>query len=414
MRRFIVLLCCILALGARSAGRVPSAVSLAVPGRANATPSIAADGLRVAVAWSAREASGGTDIYLATSADGGRTFGDPVRVNDEPGTARAGGEMPPRVAFTSRSIEVLWVSRGTATTIRVARSNDEGRTFEASRELQLRGAAGDRGWPALAADARGALHAIWLDHRGLAPGGGAPHVHGAAANAAEKHDGVAMAQKSGLYYAGARSGEHEITRGVCYCCKTALAVAPNGTIFAAWRHVFAGNLRDIAFTSSRDGGRTFAPFVRVSEDQWQLDGCPDDGPSLAVDQQGVAHIAWPTVVSTPEPHKAVFYASTRDGHTFTPRVRVSPERRNAAHPQIVLDGRGQPHVLWDEIQDHRRQVFFTSRLSTGRFGMPVAIAAGDAAWYPSAARTGGGILVAATEGASADSVIRVRQVSYPQ
>ncbi len=413
MLRMTPLLLCVVLVNTPGYGQAPSVATLAVPGRANATPSIAADGLRVAVAWSAREASGSTDIYVATSADGGRTFRDPVRVNDEPATARAGGEMPPRVVFAGKSIEVLWVSRGAGTTIRMARSGDGGRTFEASRELQQRGAAGDRGWPALTADAKGTLHAVWLDHRALALSDGAKHVHEAAANAAEKRDGVAMAQKSGLYYRGP-SGEHEITRGVCYCCKTAVAAAPDGAIFAAWRHVFAGNFRDIAFISSRDGGRTFAPFVRVSEDRWQLDGCPDDGPALAVDARGVAHIVWPTVVAQPEPHKAVFYASTRDGRTFTARVRVSPEGRNAAHPQITIDGDGRAFVLWDEIENGRRHVFITHRLPTGHFRVPLAIHTTDAAWYPSVTRSEDRLVVAATEGASGDPVIRVRHVGYQQ
>ena len=72
-------------------------------------------------------------------------------------------------------------------------------------------------------------------------------------------------------------------KGVCYCCKVAMATAADGAIIAAWRHVYAGNIRDIAFTISRDGGRTFAAPQRLSEDRWQLAGCPDDGPALAVD-----------------------------------------------------------------------------------------------------------------------------------
>jgi hypothetical protein len=219
-----------------------------------------------------------------------------------------------------------------------------------------------------------------------------------------------MAQKSSLYYAGS-AGEHEIARGVCYCCKTALATASNGVIFAAWRHVFPGNLRDIAFTSSRDGGRTFAPFVRVSEDQWQLDGCPDDGPSLTVDGRGVVHVVWPTVVSQPEPHKAIFYASTRDGRTFTARERVSTERHNAAHPQIAVDPRGNPFVVWDELVDGRRQLVMTSR-PDGRFRPPAPIGTTDPAWYPAIARSTDGILIAATEGGSSESVIRVHQVWF--
>jgi hypothetical protein len=415
MSRIFLVLLGVVILGMRGAVQAPFVTTLAVPDRANATPSIAADGSRVAVAWSAREASGKTDIYVATSGDGGRTFAEPVRVNDEPGTARVGGEMPPRVALSGRAIDVLWTSRGTATTIRVARSDDGGRTFGASRELQRGGAPGDRGWPAISVDERERLHAIWLDHRGLAEAGGSRHVHGGAVDAAEKRDGVAIAQKSGLYYAGSQ-GEREIAKGVCYCCKTALASTPNGRIFAAWRHVFAGNIRDIAFTSSRDGGRTFAPFVRVSQDNWQLDGCPDDGPSLAVDEHGAAHLVWPAVVSEPEPHKAIFYASTRNGRTFTPRVRVSEAGQNGAHPQIALDPLGQVFVVWDGIVAGQRRLFISERgrFAKGAFRPPVAIGSPDPAWYPAVTRSTDSILIAATEGTSSRSVIRVHQLWYPQ
>jgi hypothetical protein len=386
-------------------------VHVGVPGLANATPSIVADGSRVALAWSARDASGKTDIYVATSADGGRSYGEPVRVNEEPGTARVGGEMPPRVVFSGYAIDVLWTSReGSATTIRIARSENDGRTFGRSRELQQEGAPGDRGWPALSVDGSGRLHTIWLDHRGLVDPAGARHVHGAARTAEEKHDGVAMAQKSALFYSG-NAGEREIAKGVCYCCKTALANGPGGRVFAAWRHVFAGNIRDIAFTLSRDGGRSFAPPVRVSADQWQLDGCPDDGPALAVDEHGVVHVVWPTVVSQPEPHKAIFYASTRDGRTFTERVRVSHELHNAAHPQIAIDPRGNVFVVWDENIDGRRQVVFSNRRE-GRFTPATTIGTTSPTWYPSIARSSDGVLIAVTEGASSETRIGVHKVWF--
>ena len=125
-------------------------------------------------------------------------------------------------------------------------------------ELQGAGAEGDRGWPSLALDSRGTAHAIWLDHRGLAAArvAGASRDHKSAA-----HDGVAMAQKSALYYAagtGSPTTGRELAKGVCYCCKTALAAGADQTVYAAWRHVYPGNIRDIAFTVSRDGGRSFA------------------------------------------------------------------------------------------------------------------------------------------------------------
>src|SRR5215204_3035620 len=75
---------------------VPAAATFPnVPGRANATPSIAASGAVVAVAWGA-SAHGKADVFVAVSRDGGTTFGSAVQVNTVAGEARLNGEMPPR------------------------------------------------------------------------------------------------------------------------------------------------------------------------------------------------------------------------------------------------------------------------------------------------------------------------------
>ena len=134
-----------------------------------------------------------------------------------------------------------------------------------------------------------------------------------------EHDGAAMAQLSGLYYASSSGGtatERELFKGVCYCCKTAMATGPDGTLYAAWRHVFAGNFRGMGFTASRDGGKTFSPLVRVNQDGWSINGCPDDGPAMAVGAKGVVHLVWPTVQGGTE--GALLYAVSRDGRTLPP------------------------------------------------------------------------------------------------
>ena len=197
-------------------------------------------------------------------------------------------------------------------------------------------------------------------------------------------------------------------KGVCYCCKTALAAGPDGTLFAAWRHVYAGNIRDIAFTTSRDGGRTFAAPARVSEDRWQLDGCPEDGPAMTIDAGGTAHIVWPTVVTQPETHKALFYATTKDGTRFTARTRVSPTRRNIAHPQIALSPDGEVAVFWDEIVAGRRRVFLSRRDRNGGFGAAESLSDTISASYPVSVFTDAAFVVAWTEGSGDDSHIVVR------
>ena len=89
-------------------------VDLAVQGRANTTPSIAADAETVVIAWGATVPGGATDVYAAVSRDGGRTFASPVRVNDSAGDARLSGEQPPRVAVDRDAVTIVWTTKGAA------------------------------------------------------------------------------------------------------------------------------------------------------------------------------------------------------------------------------------------------------------------------------------------------------------
>lgn len=424
MSRLTVIFETILVAGLVAVGAAdsPSLVMLKVDGRANATPSMAARGAWVAVTWGATRPSGGADVFAAVSRDSGQTFTVPVRVNAVEGEARLGGELPPRVALAggaSPEIVVAWGAKAKTTEIRVSRSRDGGRTFRSST-MQAPGAAGDRGWHALTLDDTGRAHVIWLDHRGLAT-----------RPAATEHDhhmgGADMSQLSGLYYARSATpagasgpmspviAERELTKGVCYCCKTALATGANGTLYAAWRHVYPGNIRDIAFTMSRDSGGTFTPPSRVSRDEWAIAGCPDDGPAIVVGADGVAHIVWPTVIGGAEPTGAVFYSSTRDGVTFSPRQRVptlgSPK---PMHPQIVLTSAGQPVIAWDEIVNGvRRAATVSARVTSAgaiAFDVPQMLSNDRPSAYPILAIADAGPIAAWTRGPAESSVIAVAPI----
>jgi hypothetical protein len=392
-------------------------ITLAVDGRSNQTPWAAAHGRFVAVTWGAT-AGGKTDVYVALSQDEGQTFGAPARVNAVDGEARLGGELPPRVALVPRpggglpDIVVAFGSKTAGTEIKMSRSTDGGRTFTPGRALQATGAAGDRGWHAMAIDANGDAHMMWLDHRGLAAQKAQGHEHHEAAAI----DGAAMAQLSGLYYArevtGALQAEHELVKGVCYCCKVAMATGPRGELFAAWRHVYPGNLRDIAFMASRDGGRSFTAPRRVSQDDWHLAGCPDDGPAMAVDAEGAVHVVWPTVIGGATPEGALFYAVSRDGRTVSPRVRIptlgSPK---PMHPQILADASGRITLAWDEVMSGVRQAAVrTMRFDEAGqplFGATTRLGTPDTpSSYPVLVATPRGILAIYVEGKPGTSVIR--------
>jgi hypothetical protein len=416
---------------------------LAVKGRSNATPSIGVDGDLVAIAWGATTPAGVTDVYVAVSSDGGRTFGGPVRVNDIDGDARLNGEQPPRVAVRDRGITIIWTAKTAGGTRLVqSRSDDGGKTFAKATAVPGGDAAGNRGWENAAADRNGRVYAVWLDHRELAQQDGAVagshHDHMAAASGA-KPDGVAMAQRSKLYLASLDGAvaPRPLAGGVCYCCKTALATAADGLVFAAWRHVYPGNIRDIAFTMSRDGGKTFAAPLRVSEDKWMLEGCPDDGPAIAIDGKNRIHIVWPTVITektaehaetaeksdlsqrslrsprlnNAESTIALFYAMSADGKRFTPRRRI-PTQGMPHHPQIAIAVDGSLAIAWDEGANGRRRVAMVrTTVDVAAGALPARTVVSDSAVYPVVAATREATVLAWTSGPGPASVIRVERVT---
>jgi hypothetical protein len=397
--------------GLAAQGRTAAAVhQLGIKGAANAYPSIAARGAFVAVAWGVSTEGDGADVYAAVSSNGGATFAAPVRVTAERGEARLGAERPPVVAVVpagggTPGVAVLWTAGRGNSTLKLARSGDGGRTFGRPQEIQSPGARGNRGWASMTATDDGALHVVWLDHRDTAAASGASgasHQHGASAT--RSADGVAAAQRSGLYYARLGSGalsERLIARGVCYCCKTGVSAGAGGRVTAVWRHVYPGNLRDIAAATSADGGRSFTAPQRVSEDGWSIDGCPENGPSILV-HDAEQHLVWPTVVGSREPVGAVFYAHSSDGRAFSPRVRVSAAAsRDPEHVQMVRADDGDLVLAWDEVVEGSRRVVAT-RVRPGDqpavVGKSMVVSAGRPARHPALAPTSRGVVVAWTDG----------------
>jgi len=390
-------------------------IDLAVRGRANTTPSIAAAGDTVAIAWGATIPGGATDVYAAVSRDAGRTFGPAVRVNDVAGDARLSGEQPPRIAVQPTALTVVWTTKGPrGTLLKHARSTDGGRSFSRAAVVPGSEAPGNRGWQAVAVDQSGTIHVVWLDHRELAENADVATSHHEHGRGDARPDGVAMAQRSKLYIApiDAASAPRAITGGVCYCCKTAFATGRSGELFTAWRHVYPGNLRDIAFTSSRDFGKTFAPISRVSQDEWMLEGCPDDGPAMAVDARNRIHIVWPTLITdagAADPTIALFYASSIEGRTFTARQRI-PTEGMPRHPTLTVGGGNSIVAAWDEGANGTRRAAIGRAIvdGAGRTTFERRLASGsDAALYPVVASTSSATIVAWTSGTGATSTIRV-------
>jgi hypothetical protein len=376
--------------------------TLGLPRAVNSTPVLAASGRWVVAVWTATDHER-TNLYAATSADEAKRFGAPVRVNDVDGEAHVYGEDPPRVAIapTTNSestapptIIVTWPSdRAKHLGLRSARSVDGGRTFLPSTSIGDETIAGERGFQSVTVGADRVARAAWLD--GRRDPGTPPHT-----NTGGDYDPMHLMFTTGSAD-GRWNAEMRLATNVCGCCKTAIATGREGSVYVAFRNIYPGSLRDISFTMSHDGGRTFSPPVRVSEDHWMLEGCPDDGPTMALDHDGVVHVVWPTLVQGAQPAIALFHASTRDGVTFTPRQRIETlDTPKPSHPQLTADACGALTLVWDETQGSTRRAMMRQLmpLPSGdvRAGELHVISGSHSAVYPVVVPTSSGIVAAWT------------------
>jgi hypothetical protein len=399
-------------------------IDIGLAGRANANVSIGSSGTFVGVAWAARTKDDVTDIYTAMSRDGGRSFAAPVRVNQMPGEASVSGEQPPRIVLTpcqsgDPAMVVVWTAKSASSTRLVsARSTDGGKSFGPAAPVPGSDASGNRGWESAAVTATGDVVAVWVDHRDAPTrtpdATGTGHQHGAT-HPRSPGERLARAQLSQIFFASLNQpgSARAIARGVCYCCKTSVATSVDGTVVAAWRHVYPGSIRDIALATSSDGGRTFAPPVRVSEDNWVLDGCPENGPAIALDHANAIHVVWPTLIpdsAGAEPTMALFYATSKDGQRFTTRQLI-PTEGVPRHPQIAIGPAGTITVVWDEQLKGERRIVVARGTSGDKNSLhfvrqPLSDVAGT---YPAVTSLADAAIVTWTSGATEDSVLRVER-----
>lgn len=329
-------------------------VVLAAGGASNATLAMDPSSGLVYAAW-VGTTDGVSDVWLATvDADG--FVSAPVRVNDVPGDAAPHFQAPPQVAVgPDGSVYVAWTNntiiegrRFPASNLRFARS-DDGVTFEPALTVN-----DDAGGPPsshtfhnLLVAPDGTIYVSWLDGRRdeaapveVHPAEGGPAVSPAVPGPDVR---VAASTDGGRTFGPSRVVDMQ----TCPCCRTAMAVGPDGTLFVAWRKIYEGDVRDIVVARSHDHGATWSEPVRVAPDDWVFPGCPHAGPSLAVDGEGALHVAWYT--GKPDA-PGLYHASSSDGGaSFGPaHALLTGEWVPPSQVALAVGRDGRLRVAWED------------------------------------------------------------------
>jgi BNR repeat-like domain len=208
----------------------------------------------------------GDQIRYCRSADGGKSFSNPVNL-PLVSNMSLGMRRGPRVAAAEHFVCVTAIGgkqgKGRDGDILAFRSTDGGKSWQVPTTVNDEPAAAREGLHAMAAGPNGELCCVWLDLRNK----------GTKIFASTSSDGGATWTKNLLVY--------ESPDGhVCECCHPSVTFDAQGGLYVMWRNALAGN-RDLYACTSTDAGKTFSPASKLGEGTWPLKACPMDGGAVA-------------------------------------------------------------------------------------------------------------------------------------
>lgn len=137
----------------------------------------------------------------------------------------------------------------------------------------------------------------------------------------------------------------------CECCRTAIS-SNDGKISIVFRDIISDSVRDISVSTSSDNGDTFSKAVSFSDDDWIVNGCPHNGPSVVNDKENV-YATW----FTGSQKKGVYYCELNNNEEVVFKKLISPNGKNI---QLCLAPDGSRVLAYNEIR--RQADSFYSRI----------------------------------------------------
>ena len=181
-----------------------------------------------------------------------------------------------------------------------------------------------------------------------------------------------MTLRAGIFSArGETLSEWELDARVCDCCQTSAAMSAAGPIIV-YRDRSAAEIRDIYVTRYANGDWT--PPVAIHDDQWEIAGCPVNGPSVAAQGNFVA-VGWFTAKD--DSPKVQFALSTDSGEHFSAPILVSGSDTIGRIDTAIL-ANGQVAVSWLDMTDETAELT-VSRFSAGGSLIDTTVVAGMSA-----------------------------------
>lgn len=281
------------------------------------------------ISWVEKDTLHQAHFYLAYWEQENDRFSEPVSV-PIPSNTSIHEEGMPKVAFkgdgtilaifeTSTPIPNARFGQGD---IQYSQSNDRGKTWTSPKSVYTnRPTTASISFSGISRLANGEIGVAWL--------------------------GTSSSSQAGrpVMFAQTNSGEGFqqpviVDSSACECCRVAISSDASGAISIAYRDLLPGSIRDITIRTSYDGGQSFELLEGITEDRWEINGCPHNGPAIWRNAE-TTFLTWSTGGKSP----GVYYAEYNKKGEESNRKYLSSQARFI---QLCLLPNGTRMLAYDE------------------------------------------------------------------
>jgi len=279
--------------------------------------------------------------------------------------------------------------------VRIALSDDGGENWAPSFIPHTDGIPAEHGFVSLLSLQNERIFAVWLDGRHTkteATTADSEHSHG--------HRGAMTLRTAEFDRQGQLFEEAELDHRICDCCQTDAALTPTGPI-VVYRDRSPEEIRDI-YVVRKVNGQWTSPQP-VAKDQWEIAGCPVNGPAIATLGEQVA-VAWFTGAEGKSQVKLAF--SNDMGKTFAPPIIID-DGQPIGRVDVVFADKGEALVSWIEQVEESGEVRLARVNAAGKLGESISvtpIGISRQSGFPILKKYKGEYLLAWTSGAETTSV----------
>ena len=374
-----IIVSAVLALAASPVPTVSEIKSPAPPGSGQPNLTVAADG-RVFLSWIEPDTPQG--YVLRFSVRGAQGWSAAKTIARGGNWFVSDADVPSLAVLSDGTLAADWFvasvgPRSEAYDVNLVLSKDGGTTWSKPLMPHRDGKKRQHGFVSMVPTPDAKLAAIWLDGR----------------NMPSEEEGDMALMYTTIAANGTLGPETQIDNRACECCKTSMTATADGLV-AVYRDRSDKEIRDISIVRYANG-RWSQPQA-LTNDGWEIDGCPINGPAVSANGRNVA-VAWFTA---PDDKSQVYVLMSADsGKTFGKKIRID-DGNPIGRVDVVSRSSGAAVVSWVERTSQGAQVRVREVAANGTAAAPMNVSgtAGlGSGVFPRMVRSGDDIVVAWTD-----------------